>query len=47
MKWNPSIIYHQYATEVRWPSSIANKMADIASYSSNIGAMSYNIPKYR
>lgn len=47
MKWNPSIIYHQYASDVRWPSAIANKMADIAAYSNNIGSMSYNIPKYR
>lgn len=47
MKWNQNYMYHQYATEVRWPSAIANKMADIASYSSNIGSISYNIPRYR
>ena len=47
MKWNPNFVTHQYASEVRWPCSIASIMAEIATYSSNTGSMVYKVPKYR
>lgn len=47
MKWNRSATYHQYATDIRWATSIAQKMNSILNYGGNPGAFDYEIPNYR
>lgn len=46
MKWSKDYIWHQYASDVRWPSYIASRMASIGSYSDRLNSLSFEIPKY-
>lgn len=46
MKWSTSYTWHQYASDISWPSKIGKKMAEIGSYSSNLGAVNYLVPQY-
>lgn len=45
MKWNYSVIWHQYATDINWPSSISKKVAELYPYCSNT-SFDFRIPKY-
>lgn len=47
MKWSKEYIWHQYASDITWPSKIGAKMNKIATFSNKTGAISYLIPKYR
>ncbi|WP_242961505.1 SH3 domain-containing protein [Peptostreptococcus faecalis] len=47
MKWSTNYTWHQYASDVAWPSKIGKKISEIGSYSSNLGAMNYKVPQYR
>lgn len=47
MKWSKDVIWHQYATDIAWPSKIGNKMHDISKYSTNLHAINYLVPQYQ
>lgn len=47
MKWSKEYIWHQYASDITWPSKIGAKMNRIAEFSDRTGAISYLIPQYR
>lgn len=46
MKWSKTHIWHQYASDVRWPLHIAKRMGVIAEYSDRLNSMSFEIPRY-
>lgn len=47
MKWSIDYTWHQYASDITWPSKIGKKMSDIGAYSSNLSAMNYDVPMYK
>lgn len=47
MKWSKDYIWHQYASDITWPSKIGAKMNSIARFSDKTGSISYLVPKYR
>ncbi len=47
MKWSKEYIWHQYASDIAWPSKIGAKMNKVASFSGKKNTVSYLIPKYR
>ena len=46
MKWSNDFIWHQYASDVSWPSKIGAKMNSIAKFSNKTGSISYLVPQY-
>lgn len=46
MKYSSDTPWHQYASSITWASSIGNKMAEIANFSSKTDMLNYEIPRY-
>lgn len=47
MKWSKNFIWHQYASDVTWPSQIGKKMSQIAQFSNGVGKLTYLVPRYQ
>lgn len=46
MKWSNDYIWHQYASDVTWPSKIGAKMNSIARFGNGAPSVNYLVPQY-